>query len=402
MKSVIKNIRFILVMGVALLFNIRCRQPYVLPVSATNSHYLVVEGVIDNNPVIKLSRTVRLNDTVSTKTELNAIVSIEGQGPGGSSTFPLADQHNGSYSSPAFLALNASYTYRLKIITDDGKIYTSDYVPVKNSPPIDSINFEVKPDGLQVYSASHDPTNNTRYYRWDYNETWMIHSKYGSNFEVASSPGDTTIVPRPAEHQIFTCWSSDASTTIYLNSSAKLSHDVILHNPIGFVSSGSEKLGIEYSIQVNQYALTSDAFNYWQNLKKNTEQLGSIFDAQPSEIKGNIHALNNVSEPVIGYVSAGTVSQTRIFIGNSQVPYYWFQQIKLPYDNCEVDSVFYKDPRDNNLNTVKNLYQGRIIPINAVTDPKTGSTGFSESFSYCVDCRFRGTNVRPSFWVDKF
>ncbi|MEO6850410.1 MAG: DUF4249 domain-containing protein, partial [Mucilaginibacter sp.] len=368
MTSVIRKVDILLIIGAVSLINVRCRQPYVLPVSAVNSNYLVVEGMINNSPVIKLSRTVRLSDTVSVKPETGASVSVESQSPGGSSgvTTILTDNGSGNYSLGAgSLALNQANLYRLRIVTSNGKNYISDFVPVKNSPPVDSISYEVKSNGIQIYSASHDPANNTRYYRWDYNETWIIQSKYPSTEVVVHTPKDT-IITRPYEDFIFSCWQSDASTGIILNSSAKLTQDVIVHNPVTFISSSSEKLGHEYSILVNQYALTADAYNYWQNLKKNTEQLGSIFDAQPSEIKGNINSVNNPSEPVLGYISAGLPSQTRIFIGNSQVPYYWFKQIKLPYDNCILDSVYYKDPKFNNTNTVVRLYPGGLIPTSPI------------------------------------
>ena len=44
-----------------------CRKPYLPPVIATNSNYLVVEGVIDpgrDSTTIRLSRTVALSSTI--------------------------------------------------------------------------------------------------------------------------------------------------------------------------------------------------------------------------------------------------------------------------------------------------------------------------------------------------
>jgi hypothetical protein len=78
-------------------------------------------------------------------------------------------------------------------------------------------------------------------------------------------------------------------------------------------------LGIRYSILVKQYALTEDGYHYYQILKKNTESLGSIFDAQPSELTCNFHSLQDPTEIVIGFFSASSVVQKRIFIDKSQV-----------------------------------------------------------------------------------
>ncbi|MDO3626770.1 DUF4249 family protein [Mucilaginibacter sp. BT774] len=76
-------------------------------------------------------------------------------------------------------------------------------------------------------------------------------------------------------------------------------------NPILSIASSAEKLSVEYSILVKQYALSADAYKFYANLKKNTEQLGSIFDAQPSAIRGNIHFVTTPAEPVIGYLCIG-------------------------------------------------------------------------------------------------
>src|SRR6185312_3029347 len=116
------------------------------------------------------------------------------------------------------------------------------------------------------------------------------------------------------------CWQSDSSNTIVLGSSAKLAKDVIAGQPVTSVISSAEKLGDEYSIQVRQYALTTDAYNFYVNLKKNTEQLGSVFDALPSEINGNMHSITNPSDPMIGYISVGSTSKLRIFTSNRQTP----------------------------------------------------------------------------------
>jgi hypothetical protein len=61
-------------------------------------------------------------------------------------------------------------------------------------------------------------------------------------------------------------------------------------------------------MRLYQYAITEDAFKYYEDLKKNTEGLGSIFDPQPSLTTGNIRCLSNPAERVLGFVSASTVS----------------------------------------------------------------------------------------------
>ena len=60
----------------------------------------------------------------------------------------------------------------------------------------------------------------------------------------------------------------------------------------------TQKYRLDIHTNGGDYALTRDQFNYWANLKKTTEYLGTIFDAQPSQLNNNIHCLSNPSEPV--------------------------------------------------------------------------------------------------------
>jgi len=399
-----KRICLTLITGLMLLMYMRCKQPYVLPASSANNNTLVVEGVINtgNGPTtIKLGRTVKLTDSVSENPELGAKITVESDAnPGGTTVAALADSGAGKYIGYA-TGLSPANNYRLRIVTAAGKTYLSAFVPVKNAPPIDSISFQVKADGIYIFSTAHDPTNNARFYRWDYTETWIIHSAYQSYYEAVTTPKDT-VVYRPTKDEIYSCWQNDASSTIVLNSSAKLSQDIIANNQVAYVPSTSEKLGVEYSITLNQYALTADAFNYWQNLKLNTEQLGGIFDVQPSQLQGNIHNAADPNEPVRGYISAGASTQKILFIGNSSVPQYWYRTIKLPYTNvCLKDTFYFQNPATG-ANDVSQFFHGIGVPIDDVITPLEVIIGYSESSPFCVDCRLRGTNVQPSFWVYKY
>ena len=205
----IKRICLTLVTGLVLLAYMRCRQPYVLPASSANNNTLVVEGVINtgNGPTtIKLGRTVKLTDSVSENPELGAAITIESDAnPGGTPVAALADSGAGKYIGYAS-GLSPANNYRLRIVTAAGKTYLSAFVPVKNPPPIDSVSYEVKADGVYIFSSAHDPTNNTRFYRWDYSETWIIHSAFQSNYDKQFTPKDSIILRQQPANEIYICW----------------------------------------------------------------------------------------------------------------------------------------------------------------------------------------------------
>ncbi len=367
-----------------------CKKPYNPPaVTTVPGNYLVVEGVINGNSdstIIKLSRTVNLSQNTNSKIETNAKLSVEDIS---GNIYPLNEASSGKYTGGP-LNLDSTKKYRLHIQTSNGKTYFSDYVQFTPTPAIDSIGYTLTGNGLQVYANTHDPKNSTRYYRWEYGETWKFHSKYQSSFIT----NGTAIVLRRPDQLVYYCFGNDVSSNIILGSSEKLQQDVIYQNPITTIVSTSEKIENKYSILLKQYALTKEAYLYWQNLKKNTEQLGSIFDAQPSTTSGNIHNAADPTEPVIGFISATNVKSKRIFIANEALPPSW--QPLYPYD-CEQDSTF-------------NNYQGQnqvanyLIPIGSTAIPiseiyiKGNPVGFFSSSIACTDCTIRGATKQPLFW----
>lgn len=371
-----------------------CRKPYNPSAISSTSNYLVVEGVINtgsDSTVIKLSRTVKLSGKTSSNPELNAIVTVEDDQ---NSSYPLQEIGKGEYASPS-LGLDNTRKYRLRIITSGGNTYLSDLEAARNNPPIDSIGFQVQNSGMQLYVNTHNPSNNTRYYRWDYNETWQFHAMFESQYVTDGKE----IVLRTPDQQIYYCFANNHSSTIVLGSSAKLQQDVIYQNPLTQIPSTSEKIELKYSILVKQYAMTEDEYTFWQNLKKNTEQLGTIFDPQPSNLNGNVHCTTNQAEIVIGYVGVTNIQQKRIFISSGQLPLNWVPQ--YPY-TCDQDTNLYcKLVNGNCINQVVN----NLVPVNsaevitsAILKPNPIIVGYLGTTQSCADCTIRGVTKRPDFW----
>lgn len=308
-----------------LLSSAGCKEEFNPPVIAMGTNYLVVEGLINSGQdttTILLSRTTKLADTTVLKPKAGAQVVIEGEG---NMHYLLLEKKAGSYVDQ--LSLNNN-KYRLRIHTSDGKEYISDFVPVKQTPPIDSVLWKKENDEVQISVSAHDPQNNTKYYRWEYEETWEYHSLYVSYVEYRNGE----FYRRDSTNQINKCWQIVNSSDIAIGASASLNEDVINNHLLVHIDNGSEKTSIRYSIFVKQFALTKEAFDFWTLLKKNTQKVGGIFDALPSELTGNIHCVTNPQEIVIGFISAGTITKKRIFIGFDEDLAPW-QKAPLP-NNC--------------------------------------------------------------------
>lgn len=388
---------YIYVMAVSATMLGGCKKSYTPVVVRTDHHFLVVEGVINtgnDSTVIKLSRTVNLSGKTTAAPEVKAQVTVESDQQ---VSYALTETDSGRYISAPLNADN-THKYRLNIKTADGRTYASDYVQPKVTPPIDTFNYVITGSGVNFYVSAHDAANKTKYYRWEYDETYIYESPQNTLYEFDNSYPQTSQKFRllKPEDQIHICYITNPSSTIVLNSNAALTQDVVVNNPITFVSSVSEKFYHRYSILLKQYALTAEAYQFWSNLKKNTEQIGSIFDAQPSEIKGNIHCTSDQAELVIGYISAGTISQKRLFIDNRDLPLW---PIPDP-EGCTTQILSWADGA-----TPPELISKTWIPIappNGVYNPNHESLDYTVKVGYydCVDCRYHlhGTNKKPAFW----
>jgi hypothetical protein len=363
-----------------------CREYYEPPVLKNNPRLLVVDGFLNSSPdstYIKLSCTRNLRDTAPAVPALNATLMVEGDQ---NTLIPLHENGKGLYGN--LLPLKTSEKYRILITTSDGTKYQSDYVPFKQTPPIDSISWEQDSSDVRFYINTHDPQVNTIYYRWQYEETWQYSTYLTSNFDFVHG----TLIARAPDQQIHNCWKENKAATILLSSTSQLSRDVVHQFPFNIISKSTEKMYVMYSVIVSQYALTRDEFDYWTELKKNSEQLGTLFDAQPSQLNSNIHCITNPSEPVMGYLSASTIQKKRLFVEGSEmtnmnyVPYY------LPcYSLKDVTTGF-------GIQDTARAYEYLEMPRHLFTFWYfDGAYHIAQNF--CIDCREHGgTNAKPDFW----
>jgi len=433
--------------ALALTGYLSCKKPFSPRLASVTTNFLAVDGPIlsGDSTIITLSRTTSLNDTTQQKAELKAIISVENdQG----TLYPFTEKGKGVYTL-GVTNFSAARQYRLDIKTTDGKIYQSDFVPMKVTPPIDSIYFKQNSAAtVLIYVNSHDPTNNTRYYRWDYKETWSYVPLYQAFYEYKN--GQFLPIVPDSPDAINICYENDLSNQIFIGSSAKLAQDVIANQQLGGLANGSANIGHVYVMQLRQYALTQDGFNYYQNLQTNTENLGSIFDAQPSTTIGNIHCITSPTDMVIGYVSASTVTTKQFNLHHNDLqisapdPYgdiAWLPAGQFNY--ARYYSSYYFPPPDTpvcHYGSFKNYDDqlGVLLPVatfNAIVTADLGAASgnlmvdevfpvanvpplppnpnpnpmppyipaYAIIYYYapkaCVDCRLKGgTNIRPSYF----
>ena len=141
---------------------------------------LVIEASITNElkeQVIAMSRSYRFEDE-GANPETNASVSISANDERVYS-FTESDTIPGLYRSDEVFKAEPGVDYRLFVTTSNGDSYTTLPVQLPQATPIEQVygNREVNSVGtelLVIKVDSYDPTRNSNYYRYEYEETYKI------------------------------------------------------------------------------------------------------------------------------------------------------------------------------------------------------------------------------------
>lgn len=359
-----------------------CKEDFEPPVIQQGASLLVVDGFINNSSdttMIRLSRTNKLGDGVRNSQEKGASLFLEDSAGNTLYTFQELND-SGRYFIPG-ISLDINSKYRLRIVTSNSKQYLSDEIPVISTPAIDSISYGRMGNSFAVYANTHDPQNKTKYYRWEYTETWQYRASFFSSLMVTSSG----IIDRPPDKYVYECWKTQQNIQLLLGSSAKLAEDLIYHYPLRTMDLNSIELSIKYFIFLRQYALPKEGYEYLENLKKITEETGSLFDAQPSQLNGNIHGTAAKEEPVLGYLVASTPTTKQMYITNADVQ---------PWD-YNPGCVMFEVPAE----AIAGAFtENSLIPLSLDGSAFSLKGIYATTYS-CGDCTaLGGVTTKPGFW----
>jgi len=358
---------------------------------------LAVEGIIlETGTTIKLSRTVSIYNTSEEESQtgmedlLNARVHVIDDM---NNIVAVAEQEliDGKIN-PGVYVTNTNFTFTpgkkyALTIQVGGKQYQSSFVSPINTPEIDEINWRFKADkSMDIMVSTHDPENKIDYFCWTFEEDWeIISSLFGTH---RYEPTTKEVIEQSlftAENRYY-CWASDKSKSILVGSSDKLTESTIKNKVIHNFPPNNSRFSFLYSILVKQYAFDKEAYTYFETIRKNTEQSGSIFAPMFSVLKGNITCLSNPDEPVIGYIFASKEVASRIFIDMERIE-----------GEDRYDCI-----RNENGEYLANKTYSRAELVNLV-----GHLGihYADGDRYhcsnirCVDCTYRGgTKNKPDFW----
>lgn len=357
-----------------------CVEPFDAPTRDIEVGFLVVDGYVNTSThavTVKLSRAIPLNNTGVSPVENGALITLE-EIDGRKFSLTAVGEGQYQFSSPEIVN---GKQYRLNIITGKETLYQSGFITTKESPPIDSLTWDPEDEGINVRVNTHDDSGNTEYYRWDFTETWEYNSPYFSSLIVK----DGSVIPRPSDQPIYVCYRSENATEIVTANTSALTQNKISGLELAYIPKYSQKYSRHYSIRVRQFSLSKEGFEYWQQLKNTSENLGGLFDPQPSRVKGNIRKVNS-DELVIGYFDGGSVSEKRIFFKLQDLPDSFK---KFPRTSCEELEI--------GLAAARTLPEFYLITSTKVVDGFV--VGYYYTVTACADCRAQGgSTTKPDFW----
>ncbi|WP_082472367.1 DUF4249 domain-containing protein [Flavobacterium sp. Leaf82] len=408
MKKIFQH-RFLVTM--ILLSILGCTTPYNYQTNGFEDA-IVVEATITNeykNQEIKVSRTYKLEEKTP-NFETKAVVYV---------TDDIGNKYEFKEGTESYISLTqflaaSGRTYQLHILTKDGRSYISSSEKLPQETKIDKLESKAVTKngvlGVEITVNSSDPTNNSRYYKYEYEETYKVvapkwyYQKAVPVFYAPGSnpPGKVVFEDRTEEARI--CFLNQKSNDLLITNTNQLSEDKVTDFPVRFISSKDPIIRNRYSILVKQYVQSLAAHTFYETLKEISNNGSLLSQTQPGFFYGNIKPVDNPGEKVIGYFNVSSYSEKRLFFNfgdifpGKPIPAYQYD-CPAPIPELETDNYLFtycfgQSPACKGT-TIMNLLA-------------TGTRSYfpDETGAYilyaieCGDCTSFSSNIKPSFWID--
>ena len=366
---------------------------------------LVIEARLTNelkNQRILLSRSFQL-DTVLPTPERGATVKVIDNFQ---NEYLFQELELGNYTSVnAFVAV-PNREYKLRITTENGRKYSSNAVILTASTSIADIKIErgfndEGVEGMSFLVDTFDPTGNSRFYRYEYEETYKIIAPRYSAYEIIFDQGsffDYNLEIRPEQEK--TCYNTVKSNTIIQSSTLNFTEDRLDGFLARFINRDNFIISHRYSILIKQFVQSSEAYRFYETLKNLSES-----ESQPGHIFGNVFSEENKEEIVLGYFEVSSIDMKRVYFNYSD----FFPNEELPPYIVGCDSFIAPDLVSASLGTdppghplydhiAKGYQFFHTNDGSIVGDFLNGPEVLV--LPECGDCTTLGSNKVPEFWVE--
>ena len=311
------------------LMAVSCIYPFT-PESEDGSGTLVVEGdiFIGEPTTVSLSYAAPVGKTLKSAFPSSAEVWVEDD-----AGTVFRGQHQRSGQDPEALTFTVdtreadpSRDYRLHVnVADEGREYVSSWERVCSAPVIDSLsyNLDFTRDRLNVALSMH--SGNESYFKWDYVEDWEYHAPYFATLKLIvtqtqyySGNVHVSVNVQPMDHSknenTYYCYGHNVSKNIMTFSTEKQTDDRFVDLEFRPIDRDDLRISYLYRIRVMLEPLSRDAYDYWENIKTNSDYNGSLFAPNPSEVVGNIRCVQDPGVFVLGYINVAQRARKELVI----------------------------------------------------------------------------------------
>ena len=276
-------------------------------------------------------------------------------------------------------------TYTLFIETSDGSIYQSSPETMKSTPDLENVitrfglqdNFskgDARRGGFNIYLDFQDPATVGDNYQWVWKHFERANTCSNCVFGTYNFRLNTCVISSPPTSLTFNyscnadCWNITYSSELNVFSDAYLNGQRVTGKQVARVPFDSTST---YYLQLEQRAITRNVFNYYQGLKIQTQNNGTLFDV-PAETRFsfNIKSKTNPEEKILGIFDVYSVKKKIFYIDRLK---------GIASDESPVYT---------------NVIEGRIVECS----PLEASLGCLDK-TPCIEGRFR-TKIKPEGWKD--
>lgn len=301
-----------------------CVDEVELPARSIASR-LVVEGLITNEAppyTVKLTFTGAYNSLIYGQAEIpvnGAKVTITETG--GKTTALEQDALSPAYyrTYDSTFVGEVGRRYQLEVTLPDGTSYVSDPEELRQIPEIQRVYAEYRqrpeaeisqPDHYEILLDTKDPGTSGDYYRWS-----------GYSYVPRLSTGE------PIGFGICCnwCWipvygsRSEVMSDMLVNGNT-ISRKSIMQSPVYYTG--------RHYVEVRQYSLTKQAYQFWTKFEEQRKRTGSLFDPLPASIEGNVYQAGKPGEFALGFFGASAVTTHRLTVpGDTLNP----ERLKIRY-----------------------------------------------------------------------
>ncbi len=312
-----------------------CRLPYEPDIN-TNQQILVVDAFITNHlnlNYVRLALAIPFDSTGTYPPVHDAEVYLTDN----NKIITYFEETSDGYYEPVDDGFSGKIhaSYILTVTTPDGHTYVSnpetilpDMEPVSVYGGYDKIEYLVK-DG---YDKTFKISENVCVTYFDYNsEIATPRFRYNSSQLVEYN----LVKDLQLNQYVFYCWKTEIDNNLrftnenYASSSADvykqevcisppeirirvkdLKVNPVSHNTNDWIYVDSPIEVVEYKriLEIKQYRLNEDSYEYYKAVKKQSDAEGKIFDPIISQLNGNIKCITATSKPVFGFFEASNLT----------------------------------------------------------------------------------------------